>query len=59
MSPLARAITLEWLAQLYYHASLLGEPALLDDAELARVEAVQKALADRRDQALLGRRSGS
>lgn len=47
---LARAITLEWIAQLYCHAALLGEPALLDDAELARVAAAQKALADLRDQ---------
>jgi len=52
---LARAITLEWIAQLYHHASLLGDPALLDDAELARVAAAQKAMADRRDNALLRR----
>jgi len=53
---LARAITLEWIAQLYHHASLLGEPALLDDAELARVAAAQKAMADKRDQALQKRK---
>lgn len=55
---MARAITLEWIAQLYYHASLLGEPALLDDAELARVAAAQKALADQRDLALAQRQRG-
>ena len=54
---LARAITLEWIAQCYHHASLLGEPALLDDAELARVKAAQQAIADLRDRALQ-KRSG-
>jgi L-fuculose-phosphate aldolase len=53
---LARAITLEWIAQLYHQAALLGDPALLDDAELARVAAAQKAMADKRDQALAKRR---
>jgi L-fuculose-phosphate aldolase len=53
---LARAITLEWIAQVYHHASLLGEPALLDDAELARVAAAQKAVAGARDRALKKRR---
>ena len=52
---LARAISLEWIAQLYHQASLLGEPALLDDAELARVAAAQKAIADKRDDALAKR----
>jgi L-fuculose-phosphate aldolase len=53
---LARAITLEWIAQLYHQAALLGDPALLDDAELARVAAAQKAMADKRDRALAKRR---
>ena len=52
---MARAITLEWIAQLYHQASLLGAPELLDDAELARVAAAQKAIADQRDTALAKR----
>ena len=52
---LSRAILLEWIAQLYCQAALLGEPVLLDDAELARVALAQKALADRRDAALARR----
>jgi L-fuculose-phosphate aldolase len=31
------AIELEWLASVAYHATLAGQPRLLDDAELARV----------------------
>ena len=53
---LSRAISLEWIAQTYCHAALLGEPALLDDAELARVAAAQAELAERRDRALASRR---
>jgi L-fuculose-phosphate aldolase len=49
---LARATALEWLAQVYHHAALLGEPALIDDDELARVAAAQRALQERRDAAL-------
>jgi L-fuculose-phosphate aldolase len=56
---LARSIALEWLAQLYHHAALLGEPALIDDAELARVAAAMKALVDRRDAALARRQPSS
>jgi L-fuculose-phosphate aldolase len=52
---MTRAITLEWIAQLYHQASLLGAPAILDDAELARVRAAQQAHADRRDRALASR----
>jgi L-fuculose-phosphate aldolase len=32
-----KAVLVEWLAQLYARASVLGVPALIDDAELARV----------------------
>jgi L-fuculose-phosphate aldolase len=56
---LARSIALEWLAQLYHHAALLGEPALIDDAELARVATAMKALVDRRDAALARRQPSS
>ena len=56
---MARAITLEWIAQCYHHASLLGDPALLDAAELARVAAAQKSIADQRDAALRRRGTGT
>ncbi|HLI57583.1 MAG TPA: class II aldolase/adducin family protein [Actinomycetota bacterium] len=36
----ARAVLLEWLAALYYRARLLGEPRLIDPAELDRVGAL-------------------
>lgn len=49
---LSRAIALEWIAQLYHQAALLGEPAILDDAELARVVAAQAELGRKREQAI-------
>jgi len=52
---MSRAITLEWLARLYHQAALLGVPAILDDAELARVEAGMHAHAEQRDRALASR----
>src|SRR5690349_10005425 len=52
---MARAIALEWLAQLYHQAALLGAPAILDEAELARVEAAQRLHAERRDASLARR----
>ncbi len=52
---LARAITLEWIARLYHEASLLGVPALLDDAELARVQAAQRSHVEQRDASLARR----
>jgi len=38
------AIQLEWLASVAYHAMLAGEPALLDDAQLARVAEQSRSL---------------
>jgi len=38
------SIQLEWLASVYYHARLGGTPALLDEAELARVTAHAESL---------------
>ncbi|HEY4277150.1 MAG TPA: class II aldolase/adducin family protein [Conexibacter sp.] len=38
------SIQLEWLASVYYHARLGGTPALLDEAELARVTAHAETL---------------
>jgi L-fuculose-phosphate aldolase len=52
---LARSITLEWIARLYHQAALLGNPALLDDAEIAAVLAAAGAGAPR-DRALAERR---
>lgn len=45
---LARAFTVEWIASVYWHAKMLGTPTLLDDAELERVLARQRALAELR-----------
>ncbi|MBP8297303.1 MAG: class II aldolase/adducin family protein [Burkholderiales bacterium] len=52
---LARSITLEWIARLYHQAALLGNPALLDDAEIAAVLAAQRELVASRDRALAER----
>jgi L-fuculose-phosphate aldolase len=40
---LARAFTVEWIASVYWHARVLGEPSLLDAAELGRVAAAHDA----------------
>jgi L-fuculose-phosphate aldolase len=54
---MTRAITLEWIARLFHQAALLGAPAILDDAELARVRAAQRSHAERRDASLARRRA--
>ena len=43
------------LARLYHQAALLGVPAILDDPELARVQAAQRAHAEARDASLARR----
>ena len=39
-----RARTLEWLARVYWHASLAGTPSILDEDELAEVSEATRAL---------------
>jgi L-fuculose-phosphate aldolase len=38
------SLVLEWLCAVYYHARILGEPALLDEADLAAVRDQVRAL---------------
>lgn len=45
---LARAITLEWLAEVYCHARAIGTPSILGPDEIAAVAARQRLLADER-----------
>ena len=54
---LARAFTLEWLAEVYYHGSVLGTPSVLEPDEIATVVSAQRALAEERA-ARLKARSG-
>lgn len=41
-----RAATLEWLASVYWHASMLGTPLLLDDVQLSEVLEAARAFRD-------------
>jgi L-fuculose-phosphate aldolase len=41
---LERAVLLEWLCSVAYHASVLGRPQLVPDAELQRVAAQSRRL---------------
>jgi L-fuculose-phosphate aldolase len=50
-SAVDRAIALEWLASVTYHAMVAGQPAVLDDAELARVAEQSRALRSPRSEA--------
>lgn len=43
-----RAVTLEWLASVYYRARLLGKPTLIDDSEIERVKKRQAMYTERR-----------
>lgn len=45
---LARAITLEWLAEVYCHATAMGTPTVLGPGEIAAAGARQRLLADER-----------
>lgn len=45
---LARAVTLEWLAEVYWHAMALGQPSLLTADQVAAAGAQQQRMASER-----------